>query len=513
MKSVRLLLILSLCAFSFVSCMEDDDEFESSAPQRCESNYDCRLGWVCDTTQKICVNDTDNSEEGGNSDESDSGDKGNSGENGGEDGGESGGDGGNSGQQTGDGDPITGNCEPGKTQTCGYEGPDGTEGIGPCKAAVRTCQDDGTWGKCEGGYEPVSEIGELCGNGIDDDCNGIIDDGTDFDGDGHGACTDCCETTKQCPDPKSAYDNSIPDHLCEYGEEMVYGCDTNINVSSNEPIDYAKAIGICKTTTEDSDEWGLIRATISAPNGSATVHAGSNGLLAKLGNVIKPKAGSLMLGLSSGTVSDPFVSNYSGATSGAPSDWLAANGGQFPSAASCSSSGRTGSVNDAVMLEMRIRVPKTAKSFSFNIYFLTIEYPSWICSKYNDFFIALLDSGYTSSDPTLQNPADKNLAMDEKGNPVGVNLAAGGLFTQCSSVYAYPATQESCVGTEELKGTGFDSNGGTGWLTTRGNVVGGEIITLRLAIWDLGDHALDSLVLIDNFKWDVVEYTPGTGQY
>ena len=106
-----------------------------------------------------------------------------------------------------------------------------------------------------------------------------------------------------------------------------------------------------------------------------------------------------------------------------------------------------------------------------------------------------------------------NLAMDAAGNPVGVNLAASGLFTQCKPVDKYSATSESCIGTGDLEGTGFEDHGGTGWLTTRGNVVGGEVITLRLAIWDLGDHALDSLVLIDNFKWDAAEYTPGTGQY
>ena len=104
-----------------------------------------------------------------------------------------------------------------------------------------------------------------------------------------------------------------------------------------------------------------------------------------------------------------------------------------------------------------------------------------------------------------------NLAMDAAGNPVGVNLAPSGLFTQCTPASGYAATQESCVGTGDLEGTGFESHGGTGWLTTRGNVKGGEVITLRLAIWDFVDHVLDSLALIDNFKWDVAEYKPGTG--
>jgi len=43
--------------------------------------------------------------------------------------------------------------------------------------------------------------------------------------------------------------------------------------------------------------------------------------------------------------------------------------------------------------------------------------------------------------------------------------------------------------------------GATGWLQTRSNVVPGEELTIRFAIWDAGDEALDSTVLIDNFGW------------
>lgn len=508
MKLFKLVSMLSILVFCLISCgVGEDDENGTSGQgegQSCESTFDCPIGLTCDTEKKICTGGSNGGGNGGGGG-SDNGDTGNNG-----DGSDTGSD--TPGKQDGDDDPITGNCTPGKKQTCNYQGDPATENVGPCRPGIRTCNEDGTWGKCEGEVLPANEIGdELCNDGIDNDCNGVVDDGTDFDGDGYGACEDCCETTDQCPFPAEAWNNAYD--LCEY-EVIETDCESGVSASSTNPFDYAKAIGICKTTTEDSNEWGLISAVISAPNGNATVHTSSNGLLSKLGNVIKPKEGGLMLGLSSGTVADPFTSYSLGSTSGAPADWLAANGGSFPSSASCSSSiGTSGAVNDAVMLTMRIRVPKTAKSFSFNLYFLTIEYPGYICNRFNDFFIALLQSSHTSSDPTLQNPFDMNLAMDAAGNPVGVNLAASGLFTQCTEASGYPATKESCVGTEELEGTGFEGHGGTGWLTTRGNVVGGEIITLRLAIWDLGDHILDSLALIDNFKWDAAEYKPGTGQY
>jgi hypothetical protein len=43
--------------------------------------------------------------------------------------------------------------------------------------------------------------------------------------------------------------------------------------------------------------------------------------------------------------------------------------------------------------------------------------------------------------------------------------------------------------------------GSTGWLTTTAPVNPGEEITLHFSIWDTGDHAWDSTVLMDNFRW------------
>ena len=53
--------------------------------------------------------------------------------------------------------------------------------------------------------------------------------------------------------------------------------------------------------------------------------------------------------------------------------------------------------------------------------------------------------------------------------------------------------------------------GGTGWLNTRGNVTPGEIITLRIAVWDTSDALYDSAALIDSFQWNIDPTTPGTG--
>jgi hypothetical protein len=54
-----------------------------------------------------------------------------------------------------------------------YTGPPGTEGVGECTAGVQSCS-AGVWGSCTGDVVPQAEI---CGDVIDNDCNGLVDDG------------------------------------------------------------------------------------------------------------------------------------------------------------------------------------------------------------------------------------------------------------------------------------------------------------------------------------------------
>lgn len=57
-------------------------------------------------------------------------------------------------------------CTEGATTPCGTD-------VGICRSGVTTCV-LGRWATCEGAIDPVVEV---CGNALDEDCNGLTDDG------------------------------------------------------------------------------------------------------------------------------------------------------------------------------------------------------------------------------------------------------------------------------------------------------------------------------------------------
>ena len=164
MKKLFFILICFSAAF-IMSCGGS----EGGSGKACESTLDCNVG-------EVCSNGTCRSKNSANDGSGEDGEL--------PDGGNGHGSGGNDGETTDDSDPtgnnddLAGNCKPGETKECSYQGPEETKDVGPCKAGVSTCKEDGNWGKCEGAVEPVLENNEeLCTNGIDDDCDGTVDNG------------------------------------------------------------------------------------------------------------------------------------------------------------------------------------------------------------------------------------------------------------------------------------------------------------------------------------------------
>jgi hypothetical protein len=438
-----------------------------------------------------------------------------------------------------------GECVPGTTREC-YSGPDGTAGMGTCVAGTQMCEPDATWGVyCDGEIVPASD--DCDGNDADDDCDGLVDD-SDFDGDGFGRCTaDCCDVDGGgCdgaalvnPGAFEVVDNGVDDDCDGDTDEASPTCDEDLLSASSDADDYARAIDLCQFTVEDPADplertWGVIDAGFSRADGNDSPLPVQRSLRTDFGAVIDPEAGATLAVLSSGHAADatdtnpgfaPFQAGQDlGTTSPAPADWLMANDDVFPNPAGCLEPWDT-LAHDPIMLTLRIRVPTNARSFSVKMQFFSAEYPEWVCSEFNDFFVALVDSTST------ENPADKNIAIYDDGVtawPVGVNLVmiAEGLFTQCQNGIVgcardLGADYEGCLGTALLEGTGFDApddacdpgqdqvGGGTGWLEMSGNVTPGEVMELRLAIWDTSGHIFDSLVLLDDWHWSLDAATPG----
>jgi Putative metal-binding motif len=446
---------------------------------------------------------------------------------------------------SGDVDPSA-PCTPGETVAC-YEGQDGTKGVGPCKGGTRTCTAAGMWGGCDGEVVPV---GEACGDGADNNCNGMVDEDQDADGDGITTCGgDCCDST-ECSAPKlvnpGAFDapgNNFDDDCDGTIDNGAAACDSALVSDTTSAVDFAKAIELCEQTTMADKKWGVISAQLTLANGSGVPAVQAHAVRPKFG-ATTPRAGQRLALLSTGaaagkTDTRPAYQDVqhtpalggNGTQSAFPADFLAANGNTLPNAPGCPAPG--GSIaNDPIMLTLTIRVPTNARSFTLDTSFFSSEFPEYTCSPFNDFFVVLLDSAYAGSPA---NPSDKNLAFytppgGTQRYPVGVNLAANntGLFTQCKNGHIscrqvpLGPTVSTCTSTADLAGTGFDTpdpgwcddgslqGGGTGWLRTSGNVNPGEIIKLRIAIWDTSDHLLDSIAAIDAFQWSVELAQPGT---
>ena len=447
-------------------------------------------------------------------------------------------------------------CVPGDTQAC-YQGAVGTQNVGPCAGGTQTCAPSGlSWGACVGQVLPSAEV---CANGVDEDCTGIADDVNDVDGDGWSTCqNDCCDSLLNCSVPSvvnpGAFEvagNGVDDDCDGVIDNPLGTCDAGLASNSGTATDYARAIDLCATTTENpalpQRKWGVISANLFRANGAGAPNASSRSIRQGFGTNVVPLNGVRIAVLSTGAAAAQNAPNNTnpayaafqqgadmGTTSPVPADWLAANGGNFPNAPGCPDPAGGTTANDPVMLKVRVRAPTNAKSFSVSSNFYSAEYPEWVCSPYNDFFLTLLDSTFVPGPGETANPSDKNLAFYDPPPaggavyPVGVNLAFGntGLFSQCENGQvgcsgAMTGNQMTCVSQSGLAGTGFQLaaagcgandlvGGGTGWLTTSGNVEPGETIELRFVIWDTGDHIYDSVSLLDNFVWSLDAALPGT---
>ncbi len=349
------------------------------------------------------------------------------------------------------------------------------------------------------------------GNPVDDAGHPIGDASCPFCGvDGGG--TDSGGPFVCTPDP-SNFD--IPGNNCDDDGDGVIdnpqgACDTGLPGKSPTAQQFAKALGLCPN---QGDTWGVVSAqyTQGVGNNSAP-DAQQYGTTTKFGTNVAPRQGSAIGILSTGVAGAQDCSNIITSDTFFKENSCTSTGpGSPPTGYPKAAKGCPGAAdaNDVVNLVLKIKVPANAKGFSYDFNFYSGEWPEYVCTPYNDSFVAWLTSSAWQG-----KGGDYNISFDGNGNPVSVN---NGFFDVCSPAglkcSSMPAAATCKLNNSELMGTGFydpgsfgscsQSSGGgaTGWLTTQAPVSPGETITLQLMIWNTGDEAYDSSVLLDNWQW------------
>ncbi len=281
-------------------------------------------------------------------------------------------------------------------------------------------------------------------------------------------------------------DGGVPpsvDEDCDgMADNVPMPCDDTLALADGDPLHAAQAIELCQQATAGDKKWGVLEAKYVRADGSAFNPGLQVGLQDSFGPNVNTQGGKRLLAISSGHARTPSQSGSCGSLY-CPSTL----GGVAPPGFPQDVPGCAGDteINDDVGFEVKLRSPKNATGYSFNFFFYSFEYPEWVCTSYNDQFIALVN-------PPPLGSVKGNISFDSMTNPVSVNIAFFSVCAGCS------------LGTNALQGTGFDTwndAGGTSWLKTQAPVKGGDELSIRFAIWDTGDQSYDSTTLIDNFQW------------
>jgi hypothetical protein len=337
-------------------------------------------------------------------------------------------------------------------------------------------------------------------------------------------------TGSTCNPNPANYD--VPGNNCDDDDDgtvdNVTVCDMGLANAGDAPT-FVKALGLCQMA--DATHWGVVSATYSDGfNRTNAPGAGQHGISSTFGSVIVPREGNSLGVLSTGgagaTDSDMGPQFKGGKNGMQPSIDTLFNTGQnyappgYPlSTSQCPVMQTT---YDAINISVQIKVPANAQGFSVDFDFWSGEWPDYVCTEYNDSFVAMLNS------QAVMGGELTNISKDMMGNSINVNAGffdhcTPGAGLGCGGTGSNTGTSTCTGGAAELAGTGFSnpmmqycpgvsstSGGATGWLTSTEMVMPSETITIQFIIWDTGDWNYDSSVLLDNWAWAPTPVTPGT---
>ena len=149
----------------------------------------------------------------------------------------------------------------------------------------------------------------------------------------------------------------------------------------------------------------------------------------------------------------------------------------------------TSTVKDYTELRFTATVPANVTSFSYELAFLSTEYPDYYLSQYNDMYIGWLESEEWTG----------NVSFDSQDRPVA--LDSDFLEYRDANAANDPVCVNNNCSAPQLHGTCMQGHAGTRWLRTTASVAPGETITMIFAVFDVGDSVLDSYAFLDNFRW------------
>jgi hypothetical protein len=335
--------------------------------------------------------------------------------------------------------------------------------------------DDASAGGDDGGHSPRYDFS--------------VDPNGDSDHDGFTPAQGDCNDRDPLVGPMAVEvaDNGVDDDCDGTIDNVTPPCDAKLS-GMKDAAALAGAIGLC-------DKRFLLTTALTAADPTAVQ------VLPDYGTSYLPKEGSTIAAMSTGVAARKMDKGYVSPQEGTAFSAVAANPDlTIPVVTGCGQNKQPANVNDMTTFEVKLKVPQNAASFSFSFVYDSAEYPEYVCTKYNDAFLVELQS---KKYPTFQ-----NVSFDSAGHPITINNALFTVCDNWTTAKTQQCKTagSTLAGTGYEASdilTGNRVGGGTGWLTTTVPVDYLETITLRFIIFDEGDHVYDSAVVLDNFVWSL----------
>lgn len=152
-----------------------------------------------------------------------------------------------------------------------------------------------------------------------------------------------------------------------------------------------------------------------------------------------------------------------------------------------------GEANDMLWFDFSVEVPPSTTGWQLDFVYFSNEFPEYVNSTFNDVFVVWeVSESYVGNICFIEGQPCTVTALDAiadafSGPMEGLHPALAGTGTQ-----------------------GEGSTGGqtTGWVSLEGPASAGETMALSFALFDMGDTSFDTMVVLDNWRWNCVGCIP-----